>query len=84
MSVAPRLWCEVTVLAPCGRELATWTVSGPGAPGMETVDGLLRLRAAANRAGAAFLVRRLAADLAELLELAGLTGELERQPEDRE
>ena len=68
------------MVTPGGRELATWTVSGHGPPGLETVDGLARLQAAAAQAGATLVVRRMSADMAGMLDLVGLDGQVGRQP----
>ncbi len=77
-------WCRVVVLGPGGEELATWAVAGPGDPDLLLVDCLCRLHLAARRAGATAVLEDASPALADLLAEAGLRGELEGEPEDRE
>lgn len=65
-------WCRVRLLDDRGRVALAWTVSGPGAPDLELVERLARLRLAAKRGGWSLLVTEVSPDLAELLDLAGL------------
>jgi hypothetical protein len=66
----------VVLLGPSGVEVATFVVSGPGAPDLASVDLLARWQLCARHQGGRIAVDPTCAELAELLELAGLTGEL--------
>jgi hypothetical protein len=86
--VEPDVWCRITVIGPDGEELEEWTLSGPGRPDLAVVDLLARVRLLCGRDGRAVVVGELSAALVELLELAGLRGEVGGQvvgqPEERE
>jgi anti-anti-sigma regulatory factor len=64
------VWCRLTLTGP--------------APDIAAVGALARIVLAARDAGGRLDVRDLSPALRELLELAGLLGEVVRQPEDRE
>ena len=78
------LWCRVTVLAPDGSRLATLVLRGAGHRGLELVDALARLTLETRRRGADVVVSGLCAELAELFELCGLSGEVRRKTEHGE
>lgn len=60
------------MVGPAGRELGSWTLHGPGAADMGSVDRLARLELATRRMGGRLVLREVSGALAELLELAGL------------
>jgi hypothetical protein len=84
MMAADHLWCQVSVLAPDGSPLATVVVRGAGRPGLEVVDALARLTLESRRQGGDVVVSALCVELAELLELCGLPGEVRRKTEHGE
>jgi hypothetical protein len=63
-------WCQLTV-------------AGADAPGLDVVDALARLRLAVQRAGGVVVVMNMCPDLADLLQLCGLTGQVGGQAEKR-
>lgn len=73
------VWCHVTVLEPDGSPLGRWTLRGPGAPDLDAVNRIARLRLAAQALGGTTVLSDLAPVLRELLELAGL-GDLCGEP----
>jgi hypothetical protein len=81
---ADDVWCRVTVLAPDGSQLATVVMRGTGRPGVEVVDALARLTLEMRRQGGDVVVRAPCIELAELLELCGLSGEVWRKTEHGE
>jgi hypothetical protein len=74
-----RRWCRVTVLAPDGGELATCLLEGPGDPDLRAVDDVARLALWAGRLGGGIVLADLSPATRELLELAGLSVEVEGQ-----
>ena len=85
MERAPgRVWCRIVVLGPRGVPRASVAVGGTGRPDVAAVGVVARWVRAVRRAGVALAVCDLADELAELLALAGLLGELSREPEDGE
>jgi hypothetical protein len=75
------LWCRVSVVGPDGAELSSHVLSGPGAPGMATVDDVARLALMAGRLGGGAVLTDVSPALQALLELAGLGGEAQGQAE---
>ena len=67
------VWCRVAVLGPGGAELARFTLSGPVQSGLAVIDRLARLSLAVRRGGRVLVVRDLCPEMAELLELTGLS-----------
>lgn len=67
----------------CGRTVAVWPLAGEGRPDLATVDALAQLQLAARRLGVAVEVREMCRELAELVELVGLCGELGGEAEGR-
>ena len=78
------VWCRISVFGAGGDEVGSWTLSGSGPPDLAVLDGVARLMLLASRAGGSVVVRDMSASLAELVELAGLCGEVGGQPEGRE
>ncbi len=79
-----RAWCRAVVVGPDGAPVVDRVLMGEGPPDMGTVDELARLLLDAERRGGRLEVHELCPELSELLELAGLSVEVERQPEGRE
>lgn len=79
-----QVWCRITVLAPDGSVDGTWLLQGPGAPDLGVVDWLARRWLLAGRAGGTAVVRDVCPQLERLLALAGLLGQMNGQPEERE
>ena len=79
-----RGWCRVTIVGPDGELLVSAALSGPGAPDVLAVDTVGRLALVAKRVGATIRVVDVAPGLGELLELAALGVEVEREAEARE
>jgi hypothetical protein len=59
-------------------------VEGDGPPGLEAVDAVARLTLFARRLDARVVCSEIVPALSELLELAGLDVEVQRQPEGGE
>jgi hypothetical protein len=79
-----RLWCRMTVRRPDGSELFRGALDGWGAPDLATVDRIARLALHWRRAGSTLVLSEVSAELAELLDLAGLRVEMEGKAEARE
>jgi hypothetical protein len=84
MPTAVRAWGRVVLLGPTRAELATWAIGGTGSPDLAVVDALGRWQLAARRSGGAIVLRDVCDELAELLELAGLCGEVGGEAEPGE
>lgn len=67
-----------------GMMMAACPLAGEGRPDLSVVDTLARLQLAARRAGGVIEVREMCPELQELLELAGLRGELGGESEGGE
>jgi hypothetical protein len=80
MAVA-ETWCRITILGPDGTELARRVLTGSGAPDLGAVDDVARLALAARRHGCGIILAEVSPAMGELLELAGLGVEVERQAE---
>ncbi len=78
------LWCRATVLNDDGSPADHLAMEGVGAPDLGAVDGLARWMLDARRAGRRVVVERIAAEMAELLDLAGLGVEMQGQAEGGE
>ena len=78
---ALELWCRVRVLGPDRTELAYRVLEGPGAPDLEVVDYVARLALLAQRIGGGIVLGELSPALQGLLELAGLSVEVQGQAE---
>ena len=57
-----------------GEVLVTWPIAGPGLPDLSVVDTVARTQLCARAAGWSIQLRDVCSELAELLDLAGLTG----------
>ncbi len=79
--MADHPWCRVTSLAADGALTRTWVLDGPDRPDAGAVDDLAHLALAAARRHERVVVRDLAPRMGELLRLAALPIEMEREPE---
>ena len=77
-------WCRLTVVDLDGRVRWDGVLGGPSRPDLAAVDRLARLALAARRRGGSVRLSEVTPALAELLELAGLGLEVERQAEGGE
>lgn len=76
-------WCRITVVDPEGNTVSEQVLTGTGDPNADVVDEIARAALTARRAG--LRVKLEPSEKArELLELAGLTVELEWEAERRE
>ncbi len=76
-------WGRV-VLVCGGREVGAWLAVGEGPPDLAVVEALARMQLAARRLGGQIQVRDVSTELKELLDLAGLGGQVGGEPERRE
>jgi hypothetical protein len=74
-------WGRLVVVGPDGRVVASCALVGRGPPDLGAVDALARALLAARRAGGSVRVDGACEELAALLGLAGLLGEVGGQPE---
>jgi hypothetical protein len=74
-------WCRVTIVGPGGSELGRYVLQGQGAPDLATVDAVAHMALRAKRAGGGLVLSEVSADLRELLELSGLSVEMQGEPE---
>lgn len=74
-------WCRVTIVGPDGAELDRCVLDGRGAPDMATVDAVAALALWAGRLGGGIVLAEVTPGLEALLGLAGLSVEVEGQPE---
>lgn len=72
------------LLEATGAGVVVCDVAGLGPPGLTAVDLLARLELAARRADGRIRLREPAPALSALLDLVGLSFEMEGQPEQRE
>jgi hypothetical protein len=82
--MASDLWCQVNVVGPDRVTLAAHRLEGPGAPDLGAVDEVARLALLASRLGGYIVLSEVVPALSALLELSGLSVEMERQSEGRE
>ena len=83
MMAAVQRWCLIKVMGPDGTVLADRVLEGPGDPDLMAVDDVARLALLATRLGGAIALADLSPAMRELIELAGLPVEVERQVERR-
>jgi hypothetical protein len=83
MMVVIRTWGRVTVVGPDGAPLGFYLLEGAGAPDLGVVDDVARLALLAARQGGCIVLEEVSPAMGELLELAGLVVEVERQTELR-
>jgi hypothetical protein len=76
-----RRWCRLTLLDDQGAVVAAGELTGETKPDLGAVDLIARLSLMARRAGATVRLCDACPELVELLELAGLPVEVERQTE---
>jgi hypothetical protein len=74
-------WCRVTMVGSDGDPIADGVLEGTSRPGLDAVEDLARLALVAKRLGAHLQLAEVTPELVDLLELAGLRVEMERQPE---
>ncbi len=67
-----------------GTVVAVSSLNGEGKPDLATVDSLARLQLAARQLGGTIEVQEMCLEMAELLELVGLRGELGGEAEGGE
>lgn len=67
-----------------GAEVLTIVLTGPGRPDLGVVDALARWQLWARRRGGSIYLREASEELADLLLLVGLLGEVGREAEGRE
>lgn len=79
-----RQWCRVRVKDPDGAVVVEFVLGGCRRPDLAAVDCVGRLALAVRRRGAELVLSEVSTDLAELLWLAALPVEVERQPEGGE
>jgi hypothetical protein len=77
-------WAVVEIVGPDGTVLGTIVADGPGRPDMAAVDDLARTQLMAKRLGGRAVVKTASPFFLELLDLAGLAVEVERQPKEGE
>jgi hypothetical protein len=78
-----RRWCRIAIVRD-GQVLARTVLDGDGEPGLEAVEVVARLALAARRLGSRVVCDDAVPALRDLLALAGLDVEVQRQPEQRE
>lgn len=81
------LWCRLSLYAPDGSALGTWTLRQERAADITAVDQLARLCLAARSLGSTVAIWDVRPELADLFELAGLGelyGQMRREAERRE
>jgi hypothetical protein len=76
----PRAWVHVVVRID-GPEARVWVLAGVRRPGLEVVEALARSQLHARRAGGTMRLAAVCPELAALLELVGLRGEVGWEPE---
>lgn len=77
-------WCRVQLIGPDGDPLGCYPFGGPDGPDLRVVDELARLDLLTARLGARIELIDVVPALRELLDLAGLGVEMERQAKSRE
>ena len=82
--MADHPWCRVSSVRADGRIVRSWVLDGPGDPDIGAADDVAHLVLAAARRSERVTVRDLAPRMDELLRLAALPIERERQAEPGE
>jgi hypothetical protein len=77
-------WGVLSLVGADGAVLATLVVDGRGRPDLGAVDDVARFQLRAERLGGQAVIETASPFLLELLELAGLSVEVRRQPETGE
>lgn len=78
------LWCRMAAVADDGTPFGRWVLEGPGTPDLGAVDAVARRALWAARVGGRLVLSDVAPELSELLVLAALPVQVERQPEGGE
>ncbi|MGH9102405.1 MAG: hypothetical protein ACRDYD_05405 [Acidimicrobiales bacterium] len=78
------LWFRAIAVDGDGSPVRSWVVEAEGLPDLAAVDRLASLMLEAQRAGGRIVVARLAPEMADLLDLAGLSVEVQREAEGGE
>jgi hypothetical protein len=81
LRVPANLWCRVVVMGADHSTLSRLQLGGPGPPDIGAVDEVARLALQAGRLGGRIILSEVTPALRELLELAGLRVEMERETE---
>jgi hypothetical protein len=84
LSVVVHLWCRVQIVGADHTTLARHQLGGPGLPDLGAVDDVARLALRARRLGGRIILSDVSPALRSLLDLAGLTVEVEGEAEGRE
>jgi hypothetical protein len=74
-------WCEVVLVGPGDTGVVRCDLRGRGAPDLRAVDDVAQFALLARRLGSALVLVDVDPGLRELLELAGLRVEVQREPE---
>jgi hypothetical protein len=81
---AVEVWCRVSIVGPDDTELVAYALEGPGRPDLGAVDDVARWAQLAGRLGGRMVIADLSPSLGELLELVGLSVEVQGQAEEGE
>jgi len=79
-----QVWCRVRLMAPGGDEAGRYSLEGFGDPDLTAIDVVARLGLLAGRQDQRLVLEEVSEAMARLLDLAGLSVEVEGQPEGRE
>jgi hypothetical protein len=74
-------WCRVSVTLRDGTWIGDYVVAGDGSPTLAAVDSLARLALAAKRLDAALRLVEISPQMWQLLELSGLSVEMQWKTE---
>ena len=77
-------WCRIRLIGPDGDPLGCYPFGGPSSPDLRTVDEVARLELLTARLGGRIELIDVAPALRELVDLAGLAVEMEREAKGRE
>lgn len=72
------VWCRIVVVDSTGAVVKTGVLGGPGRPDVGAVDVVARWALRARRSRARIELRDVCPELRDLIELAGLTVEVQR------
>ena len=76
-------WCRVRLIGPDGDPLGYYPFGGPSSPDLRAVDEVARLDLLTTRLGGRIQLVDVSPALRELLDLAGLAVEMDRQTKGR-
>lgn len=74
-------WCTISIARPDGSRAASFDLAGSCAPDLAAVDLVARLKLVVARLGGKLSITEVSPALASLLQLAGLSIEVQREPE---